>query len=112
MSTKAIVAIVSAILIIFLLEVVMVLYAEHGRLINASIGRDGYVYPKGLFFQIDISGNAPALVKQGVIDPGFGVAVQMPSVDEDQQGNLGFSWIESSTTEFLSIWVGALDTKW
>jgi len=35
MSTKAIVAIVSAILIIFLIEVVMVLYAEHGRLINA-----------------------------------------------------------------------------
>jgi hypothetical protein len=45
-----------------------------------------------------------------VIDPGPGVAVQMPSVDEDQLGNLGFTWMESSTTEFLSLWVGTLDT--
>ena len=37
----------------------------------------------------------PALLKQGVIDPGPGVAVQMPSVDENSQGTFGFTWIES-----------------
>ena len=77
----------------------------------SSLGRDGYVFPKGLFFQIDISGVAPTLIQKGVIDPGHEVAVQMPSVDEDQLGNLGFTWMESSTTEFLSMWVGTLDTK-
>jgi hypothetical protein len=30
----------------------------------------------------------------------------MPSVDEDQQGNLGLTWMESSSTEYLSMWVG------
>src|SRR5215469_7367698 len=35
----------------------------------------------------------------------------MPSVDEDQSGNLGLTWMESSTTEFLSMWVGILDTN-
>jgi 6-phosphogluconolactonase (cycloisomerase 2 family) len=86
---------------------------HNGHLVTAmasSIGRDGYVYPKGLFFQIDIHGT-PTLIKRGVIDPGVGVAVQMPSVDEDQSGNLGFTWMESSTTEFLSMWVGTLDTN-
>jgi hypothetical protein len=77
----------------------------------SSIGTDGFVYPKGLYFQIDVNGNGvvkPRLIQQGVIDPGFGVAVQMPSVDEDQQGNLGFTWMESSATEYLSMWVGNL----
>jgi hypothetical protein len=88
-----------------------------GHLVTAmasSIGRDSFLYPKGLFYQIDISGTGvvtPKLLKQGVIDPGFGVAVQMPSVDEDRLGNLGFTWMESSTSEFLSMWVGSLLTN-
>jgi hypothetical protein len=87
---------------------------HRGHLVTAmasSIGRDGFVFPKGLFFQIDVTGTAPTLLQQGVIDPGPGVAVQMPSVDEDQSGNLGLTWMESSTTEFLSMWVGTQDTN-
>src|SRR5262249_14457048 len=62
---------------------------------------DGFVYPKGLYYQIDVNG--PKLIQQGVIDPGPGVAVQMASVAEDRQGNLGFTWMEASSTEYLSI---------
>ena len=72
---------------------------------------DGFVYPKGLYYQIDVSGRKPKLLKQGVIDPGYGVAVQMPSVDEDIHGNLGLSWMESSNSEYLSMWIGTIDTK-
>ena len=85
-----------------------------GHLVTAmasSIATDGFVYPKGLYYQIDVNGNGigkPKLIKQGVIDPGPGVAVQMASVAEDQQGNLGFVWMESSSTEYLSTWVGNL----
>ena len=50
-------------------------------------------------------------MKEGVIDPGPGVAVQMPSVNEDERGNLGLTWMESSSTEYLSMWVGNLNTK-
>jgi len=90
---------------------------HHGHLVTSmasSLGADGFVYPKGLYYQIDVNGNGavkPRLIQQGVIDPGFGVAVQMPSVDEDQQGNLGFTWMESSSTEYLSMWVGTLNTN-
>jgi hypothetical protein len=90
---------------------------HNGRLATAmasSISSDGYVTPKGLYYLIDVNGNGavkPRLVKEGVIDPGPGVAVQMPSVDEDQQGNLGFTWMESSATEYLSMWIGNLYTN-
>ena len=69
---------------------------------------------KGLYYQIDVNGTGvvkPRLIKEGVIDPGQGVAVQMPSVVEDQQGNLGLTWMESSNTEYLSMWVGNLYTN-
>ena len=45
-----------------------------------------------------------------MIDPGPGVSVQMPSVAIDSKGNLGFTWMEASSTEFVSMWVGSLDT--
>jgi methionine-rich copper-binding protein CopC len=85
---------------------------RNGHLVTAmasSVATDGFVYPKGLYYQIDVSSGTPTLLKEGVIDPGPGVAVQMPSVDEDINGNLGFSWMESSLSEYLSMWVATLD---
>jgi len=39
------------------------------------------------------------------------VAMQMPSVDLDSNGDYGFNWIESSSTENLTMWVDGLNTK-
>jgi hypothetical protein len=75
----------------------------------SSTASDGFVYPKALYYQIDVSSGTPTLLKQGVVDPGAGVAVQMPSVDEDSRGNLGLTWMESSSSEYLSMWVGIVD---
>lgn len=88
-----------------------------GRLVTAtwaSTAADGFVYPKGHYYQIDVNGNGvvkPRLMNQGVIDPGPGVAVWMASVDEDIQGNLGFTWMESSLSEYVSMWTGNLYTN-
>jgi hypothetical protein len=82
---------------------------HNGHLVTAmasGLEADGFTYPKGLFYQIDVSGSSPTLLQQGVVDPGTGVAVQMPSADEDKEGNVGLTWMESSSTEFLSMWVG------
>ncbi len=76
----------------------------------SSTASDGFHYPKGLYYQIDVSGGTPTLRKEGVIDPGAGVAVQMPSVDMDSKGNLGLTWMESSSSEYLSMWVGTVNT--
>ena len=87
---------------------------DNGRLVTAmasSTAADGFVYPKGLYYQVNVNGKTPRLIKEGVIDPGLGVAVQMPSVVEDQQGNLGLTWVESSNAEYLSMWVGNVYTN-
>ena len=84
---------------------------RNGHLVTAmasATAADGFVYPKGLYYQIDVSSGTPVLLQEGVIDPGPGVAVQMPSVDEDINGNLGLTWIESSSSEYLSMWVGGV----
>jgi hypothetical protein len=75
----------------------------------SSTAADGFVYPKGLIYQIDVSGNTPILLNERLVDPGAGVAVQMPSVDEDSEGNLGLTWIESSNSEYLTMWVGTIN---
>jgi hypothetical protein len=85
---------------------------RNGHLVTAMASgqvTDGFFYPKGLYYEIDVSGGTPTLLRQGQIDPGEGVAVQMPSVDEDARGNLGLTWMESSASEFLSMWVGSVD---
>ncbi len=76
----------------------------------AATAADGFTYPKGLYYEVNVSSGTPVLVKQGVIDPGPGVSVQMPSVAIDSRGDLGFTWMEASNTEYLSMWVGSLDT--
>jgi hypothetical protein len=86
---------------------------RNGHLVTAldsGTAADGFKYPKGLYYEVDVSGGTPVLLKQGVIDPGPGVAVQLPTVDEDKNGDLGFTWMESSSTEFFSMWVGVLDS--
>ena len=83
-------------------------HLRNGHLVTAmasALAKDGFIFPKGLIYQISAT-NPPKLLKQIVIDPGAGVAVQMPSVDEDSTGKLGFQWFESSSTEFMSMWVG------
>jgi hypothetical protein len=84
-----------------------------GHLVTAmasSLALDGFVNPKGLVFQVDVSSGTPTLLQEVVIAPGAGVAVQMPSVDEDSKGNLGLTWMESSIREYLSMWVATIDT--
>jgi hypothetical protein len=75
----------------------------------SATATDGFVYPKGRIYQIDVSRGTPTLLAERLIGPGDGIAVQMPSVDVDSQGNLGLTWMESSKTEYLSMRVATLD---
>jgi hypothetical protein len=87
---------------------------RNGNLVTAmasALAKDGFVFPKALFYVFNVSGGTPTLAREINIDSGSGVALQMPSVDMNKNGNLGMNWIESSTTEFLSMWVNALGTK-
>src|SRR5215831_10396049 len=85
---------------------------RRGRLVTAMASgtpSDNFTYPKALIFDIDVTGGTPTLVHQFVVNPGTGVAAQMPSVDMDANNMLGLTWMKSSATEFLSMWVATLD---
>jgi hypothetical protein len=80
---------------------------RNGSLVTAmasATAADGFTYPKGLVYRITLT--PLQLFQLPVIDPGPGVAVQMPSVDVDKNGHLAVTWMESSSTEYLSMWVG------
>jgi hypothetical protein len=70
---------------------------------------DGFTYPKVLIFDVDVTTGTPVLSEEFVIDPGPGVAAQMPTVEMDRNSTLGVTWMESSASEFLSMWVATLD---
>jgi hypothetical protein len=84
----------------------------NGKLVTAfSAGTpsDGFSYTKAHYYEVDVSSGTPTLVQQGVIDPGPGVATFFPAATIDTSGNLGLSWMESSSTEYVSFWIGAVN---
>jgi hypothetical protein len=85
---------------------------HRGHLVTAMASAtpsDGFVYPKTLIYDVDVSADPPTLHGEFLINPGPGVATQMPSVDMSNRDDLGITWMESSTNEFLSMWVATLD---
>jgi hypothetical protein len=72
----------------------------------ASTATDGFLYPKGHYYQVDVHTGIPKLMTEGLIDPGPGVAVYMVAADQDKGNGFGLTWMESSLNEYVSMWVG------
>ena len=54
---------------------------------------------------MDVASGSPVLVQEGLVDPGPGVATFFPSAAIDPAGNIGMSYMQSSSTEFVSAYV-------
>ncbi|HEY1374015.1 MAG TPA: hypothetical protein VGH50_16200, partial [Candidatus Binatia bacterium] len=59
---------------------------------------------KARFYEFDISGT-PSLTQQGTIDPGSGIYTYYPSIAIAANGDLGMTFMQSSTQEFVSMYV-------
>jgi len=87
---------------------------RNGHLVTgmaSAVAKDGFVYPKLLYYRVKVMNGKASLLKQGIFDPGRGAAALMVSVDEDRNQHLGMTWIESSHREYLSMWVGTTTKK-
>lgn len=87
---------------------------RNGHLLTAmasALSGDGFVYPKALIYDFNVSSGTPTLTREIDLDHGSGVAMQMPSVDLNKNGDYGLTWFESSTTEYMTMWVDGLNTK-
>ncbi len=75
----------------------------------ASTAANGHNYPKVHYYEVDVTSGSPVLKLQGVIDPGPGVAAFFPTVAMNPTtGDLGLTWMESSSSEYVSMWVGTV----
>ena len=68
---------------------------------NAGVGTDAVA----AWLQFNTSGSSPVVVQQGVIHPGTGISTYMPSVAVDANGDLGLTYMESSASEYVSMYV-------
>ncbi len=57
------------------------------------------------WYEFDIDAPQPTLVQSGEIDPGPGVHTYYPSIEVAANGDLGMTFMQSSTTEFMSMYV-------
>jgi autotransporter-associated beta strand protein len=76
---------------------------------DVGIGSDIDVH--AAWYLLSTSGSRPTLLQQGAIAPGSGVDTYMPSVALGTDGGIGMTYIESSPTENMSMYVtGRLTT--
>jgi hypothetical protein len=68
---------------------------------NSTSGSDA----AAAWLEFSTSGSQPALLQQGVIHPGTGIATYFPSVGVDAAGDLALTYMESSANEYPSVYV-------
>jgi hypothetical protein len=57
------------------------------------------------WYEFNVSGATPSLTQSGNIAPGAGIATYFPSVDINTAGTIGMTYMESSATETVSMYV-------
>lgn len=57
------------------------------------------------WYEFDVSTAMPTLAQEGEIDPGPGVATYFPSIAINPFGDIGFTYMQSSSEEFVSMYV-------
>jgi hypothetical protein len=67
-----------------------------------TVGTGGTAHAR--WYQINTSGT-PSLSQYGEIAPGSGVATYFPSIDIDANGDLGMTFMQSSSSQYISMYV-------
>jgi hypothetical protein len=81
---------------------------RNGKLVAAdtvSEPDDNYATARVRWYQFGTTGSAPTLIQQGTVHPGPGVSTFFGSIVQDAAGNLGMTYMESSATEYVSMYV-------
>ncbi len=57
------------------------------------------------WYEFDVSGREPTLTQEGTIDPGPGIHTYYPSIEIASNGDLGMTFMQSSASQFMSMYV-------
>ena len=63
------------------------------------------------WYEFDTSGSAPTLTQQGTINPGTGIGTYYPAIEIAANGDLGMTFMQSSSSEHLSVYVTGRDSS-
>src|SRR5262249_4153067 len=63
------------------------------------------------WYEFDTSGGTPALIQSGEINQGADVYTYFPAIALADNGDIGLTFMESSTTEFLSMYITGRTTN-
>jgi hypothetical protein len=76
----------------------------NGQLVAAhTVGSGGVGRVR--WYQFDTTSGTPVLYQSGTIDQGPGVYTYMPTIDINYEGDLGLTFMESSPSEYVSMYV-------
>jgi hypothetical protein len=81
---------------------------RNGKLVstqNVSEPDDGFSTARVRWYEFDTTGATPTLFQEGSIHPGPGISTYYGSAALDSQGDIGVTYMESSLTEFVSMYV-------
>ena len=74
-----------------------VLVADH------NVGTGGGDHAR--WYQFTISGGTPSLTQSGDVNPGANIDTYYPAIEIDANGKLGMTFLQSSSSEFMSMYV-------
>jgi hypothetical protein len=57
------------------------------------------------WYQFDTSNTTPSLMQQGTINPGAGISTFYPSIEIAANGDIGMTFMESSASEHISMYI-------
>ena len=77
-----------------------------GRLVATQTTRDDTTQvAQARWYEFNTSGAAPTLTQVGQINQGSGVATFRPAIDIAPNGDLGMTFVESASSEYLSMYI-------
>ncbi len=77
---------------------------RNGELVaSQNIGQGGLTLAR--WYQFSLANDTPSLVQSGDENRGAGVDTFFPAIDLNPAGDIGFSFIESSAQEFMSMYI-------
>jgi hypothetical protein len=77
---------------------------SNGQLVAThTVGSGGVAHAR--WYEVDTTGDTPVLAQEGQIDQGTGVHTYFPTIEINQEGDLGMTFIESSPDEYMSMYV-------
>lgn len=83
-------------------NILNVVWRGNRLLASQTVSSGGAAHAR--WYELSTASTAPVLVQWGEVDPGPGVFTYYPAIDVAPNGDLGMVFLESSATEFLSVY--------